>query len=211
VDSVIVYTAIIGDIDDLLPGKGIAWVDVRKRRSPGWAIRQVKRQLTDPRRESRLYKILSHQWIPGTSIWIDGTIQLKVRPKELAQYLGENDMAAFRHPSNDCALREAEIVARAGKATEEALRQAERYRKAGFPEHYGMMACGVLVRRHTEATERFNDMWWSEYSRGCVRDQVSFNYVLWKTGMKCSIIPGDLYNNRFIKKVSHRNKGVSYS
>ena len=91
-DSVIVYTAIIGDIDDLLPAKTggscIAWVDARKRRSPGWAINQVERQLTDPRRESRLYKILSHQWIPGTNIWIDGTIQLKVNPSELVECLG---------------------------------------------------------------------------------------------------------------------------
>ena len=206
-----VYTAIIGDIDDLLPTReGIAWVE-NARRSPGWAINQVKRQFADPRRESRLYKILSHQWVTGTSIWIDGTIQLKVNPEELTQYLGENDMAAFRHPSNDCALREAEIVARVGKATEESLRQAERYERAGFPRHNGMMACGVLVRRHNEAVERFNDMWWSEYCRGCVRDQVSFNYVLWKTGMKCSVIPGDLYNNRFIKKVSHKNRGVLYS
>lgn len=190
--KVIIYTAIFDGYDTLEPAPehSICFTD-QDIEAPGWEIRKVRRQFHDPRREARMYKVLSHQWFPAAdiSIWRDGN--LMQRPLAgMASYLACNDLAVSKHSSRDCIYDEARAVIELNKAAAADVNsQVNEYRQKGYPPHNGLAATGVLVRKHTEAVERMNEMWWGELSRHTVRDQLSFDYVCWKLGIDYSALP----------------------
>ena len=190
-----VYTAIFGSYDLLLPNKTlhaphVCFTDC-KINALGWDIRIVERKYRDPRREARMYKALPHRWFPDEeiTIWHDGHIGLKVLPAEVVCFLDGHDMAAFKHPWHKDIRDEAMAIIRTGRANPDVVyRQLAAYLREGCVGP--MFATGVLVRRHTEA---FNEAWWVEMLRYTLRDQLSFNYLLWKMEMECGIIPANLW------------------
>jgi hypothetical protein len=164
-----------------------------------WHVRPACDLFTSPRRNSRAHKILAHQYLEGFdySLWIDGTIWLRASPLTLIEtYLGDADVALFRHPARDCLYVEAEGCARAGYDEPETFaEQVARYRRAGHPEHNGLNECAVILRRHNARTETFNNAWWSEYCRHSCRDQVCVNYVLRMQGVRLALLPGTITDN----------------
>lgn len=147
-----------------------------------WSVRPSCQLFVDPRRNSRVHKILAHQYLPGHdySLWIDGSIRLLASARSLVDtHLADADIALFRHSERDCLYEEATICADAGHDDPSVLaEQVAQYRDAGYPEHAGLNECAVILRRHNTRTAAFNDAWWSEYCRHSCRDQVSVNYVL---------------------------------
>jgi hypothetical protein len=59
----------------------------------------------------------------------------------------------------------------------------------------------VILRRHTDAIRHLNEAWWNEIVRGSRRDQLSFNYVAWKLGLRYATFPLSLAtgNGLFVK------------
>jgi hypothetical protein len=53
------------------------------------------------------------------------------------------------------------------------------------------------VRRNVEAVIAFNECWHEEYFRGSQRDQLSFMYCVWRTGVPLSIIPQHARRNPY--------------
>lgn len=141
----------------------------------------------DPRRNSRIQKILAHQYV-GTyySIYIDGNIKLLKSPKELIEeHLKDHDLAVWKHPKRDCLYDEAIVCAKRGLDDPETIiEQAKMYEDSGFAKHKGLNECGVILRRHTRKVEEFNNAWWSEYCRHSCRDQISFMYAADKVGLR---------------------------
>lgn len=159
--KIVVYSAITGDVD-------------RPRTDDVLCFRDYDR-FRDQRLNARIYKILSHQFVTAdVSIWIDGNITLLVSPEELVSLM-PGDTCAFHHWERDCVYEEARVCIRSrlDKATT-IRRQMETYRNAGFPEHAGLAATGVLIRRHTPDVCRMNERWWTEICTHSVRDQLSF-------------------------------------
>lgn len=195
--SHVIYTVIIGAYEPLLPprvidlsAKYVCLCDVPMPEVSPWEIRVVERGGLDAQRESRRFKILSHVYFPDAeySLYNDGNI----RPKTAfpLHWLGEHDMAVCPHHVTDNAYEEAERCLQMGKGDPELIKaQMARYRAEGFPEHAGAVGCSVILRRHTEAIQRFNEAWWEEIVNGSARDQISFNYVSWKLGIGYDEIP----------------------
>jgi hypothetical protein len=204
----VVYTCITGGYDILkkVPTscKCIALTDSPPKAEAGagqqWKRVAMALQERDVRMASRLPKFLPHQFFrTDVSIWTDGHIRWKRDPKELLEFLGDNDVAMFAHPIRNCLYQEAGEVARIWPAiAKDVRRQMSHYRKEGYPEYAGLKACGVIVRRHTKATEALGNAWWAEWARWRTsRDQLSFAYACWKQGVKCSVIPGNVFKNKF--------------
>jgi len=143
-----------------------------------------------PVMNAKIFKVLSHKFIDADiSIWIDGNMRLKVSKEELVEkFLGDNDMAVFKHARTKHVYDEARELRRMLKDQTEIIdEQMEKYKAEGFDG--GMLCdCSMLIRRRTEPVARFNEQWWAEISRYSYRDQLSFPYVLWKTGLKVNII-----------------------
>uniref|UniRef100_A0A6M3IT97 TOD1/MUCI70 glycosyltransferase-like domain-containing protein n=1 Tax=viral metagenome TaxID=1070528 RepID=A0A6M3IT97_9ZZZZ len=166
----------------------------------GWkqAVCQARLTLV---REARKRKCLSHIYADTEfSIWHDGNIRLLTSPSAMVEMLGDMDLLAFAHPYRDCAYDEAGACIELGKADAEILAaQTTRYIAEGFPTHNGLCETGLLVRRHSEAIIRFNEMWWAEIEAGSHRDQASFNYVAWKTGARIKVLSGGLKRSPYLE------------
>jgi hypothetical protein len=211
----VIYTAIFGDYDSLKePQSAVKGCDfVCFTDNPNMKSNIFKIQLCppseDPARQSRKYKMLPHRYLPEYeySLWIDGSILIKkLDLKKLVQlYLSENDLALFAHPERDCIYEEVKACERLGKDNNDLMRQQiERYRKKGYPEHNGLIAAGFLLRR-TNSPElvRLSEDWWCEVKNNSKRDQLSFNYLVWKKGLNYKIISGYLWENEYFSVLPH--------
>jgi len=216
-----VYTAIFGDIDRLwsvypLASRGAdhicftdrprrevgLWTDedkptIRKGTTGLAVIPTWEQQLVEPkqglRRWARHYKAMPHRYIDADVwIWVDGNVRLLADPREIVErYLGDADLAIFRHPDRDCLYVEAEFCAQKHKDDPKTLkRQAMRYLQEGMPHKWGLPETRCVIRRNTESIRALNEAWWAELERYSVRDQVSLPFVCWQAGVKWHEIPG---------------------
>ena len=190
-----VYTAIVGDYDDLQPiGRRtpgwdyVCFTDSDVAPGSGWTIVPVEAadDLDDTRR-SRRPKILVHEAMGGydLTIWHDASMEILCDLDEfLARRMPRRAvMSVMSHPSRDCAYDEAIKCMADRRASVEALReQMAAYDREGYPRHNGLIYGGLLVRRNTPEVGELMELWWAEVLRHSRRDQVSFNYALWKFG-----------------------------
>ena len=203
--DIVVYTAITNNYDILKEAPieiqsgvdFVAFLD-SDQIATSWQIRKANSEFADPCRNAKRYKILPHIYFPEEtySLWIDGSVQIDFKfPIErlIDEYLKESDLAVFKHPERRCIYEEADACIRQGKDNPEIiLRQIAEYRNEGYPPDNGLCECAVLLRRHTEKIRQFNEAWYQEIKNHSRRDQLSFNYVAHKIGLKFCHFPGSL-------------------
>ncbi len=180
-----VYTSLVGDRDNLLENQVPEGVNFK-------VFRDKYDKFKDPRRNSRIQKILAHQYIDSEySIYMDANIRMLADPKALIEkYLKDCDIAVWKHPNRDCLYDEAIQCAKLGlDDVETIIEQAKSYEDKGFAKHKGLGECNVIFRRHTPKVEEFNNAWWSEYCRHSRRDQISFPFAVDKVGIDVRYIP----------------------
>ena len=214
--KIVVYTAIIGQIDRLwsvcptVRGKAayVCFSDIARKeaglwsgkrllekRSPGlpiWKVRQVKQQW-NPRRTARHYKCLPHRYLPDADIWIwvDGNVRLTTSPEDAVRRWLHSDLATFNHPDRNCLYSEAAFCAKYHVDIPSVLKtQTDKYRAKGMPVRWGLAETRCVIRRNTPAMREFNEAWWAEIERGSLRDQISFPFVCWSKGIRWTTIPG---------------------
>lgn len=154
---------------------------------------------------AKRYKVLSHQFIKGDSVWLDGNIY-PLDKKAIIDLLGDYDMAVFAHPHRKTVYEE---HAPARQRLPEHMKslmdeQIEHYKEQGFDG--GKLAeCGMIIRKDNLVCKEFNNKWWSEICRYQWRDQISFPYVAWKLRNKIKIryIEGNVRTNPLFKYVNH--------
>lgn len=194
-----VYTVITGGKDGMreMPeirekseAKFVAFLS-NEMSSVTWNTRPAYDRFVDPRRNSRIQKILAHQYIDTEySIYIDGNITLLTTPEELVKkYLGDYDIAVFTHPNRDCIYAEAIQCAKRGLDNAETIiEQAKMYEDSGYAKHKGLCECGIILRRHTPQVAALNNAWWSEFCRHSKRDQISFMYAVDRVGIPVNMV-----------------------
>lgn len=194
-NNILVYTAICDDYDKLKNNQVtdyadfIAYMD-NPQATEIWKIITYERKFFDPTRDAKIFKVLSHLYASEYeySLWIDGSIELRVPVKDLInRYLIEPkaDIAVYKHTYRDCIYEEAKYDIIKRKDNRCVIEpQIARYRADGHPEHWGLYACTIIFRRNCKAVEEFNNAWWAEICAGSERDQEAFSYLLRKLNMK---------------------------
>jgi hypothetical protein len=178
-----------------------------------WHVKPLHREFDDPCRNAKIHKILPHLYFPKAkySLWIDGSIQIKFQGslEELAEiYLQERDIAVFPHRTRSCAYDEAESCIKQAKDDPAVIyRQMMHYKYDNYPFSQGLAECSVILRRHTEKVRLFNEVWWNEIKTHSRRDQLSFNYVLWKLSLRYAVFPGTLAENDLFVRHPHLEPG----
>jgi len=165
---------------------------------------------------ARYYKILAHKHFPDAdvTVWLDGNVRLLIMAKSvLKNYLADADLATFTHPDRECLYDEAAFCALRGKDSKEVLsKQTTAYRKAGMPAGWGLAETKCIVRRNVARMKGLNELWWQQIEKHSVRDQVSFPFACWKSGIRWRAIPGWAgptkckNTNRAFWFISHRKK-----
>lgn len=229
----VIYTAIIGPSGDRLRplpfpttegvSRAVAFLDEAARADigqgvnfwGGWELRfPPETNEQSPRRQARRLKTLSHVVFPDADVtlWVDGCLLPLVPVERLAErYLdGSIDLATFRHEDRDCIYREAEACVRMRKDLPDViLAQMARYRADAFPPGLGLAETTAVLRRHTNEIAQFNFRWWKELSNGSHRDQLSFDYVAWKLGVRYRTLQGSRTDSPLFSWRPHLHSRVS--
>jgi len=189
----VAYTAIIGKYDVLKEPKVITegfdyvcFTDDVSLKSSVWKIRLVNNpQGLDNSRLSKKIKILCTSFLKeyDLSIWVDGSISINC---DLNIFLDENyhgeDIVLLTHPDRSCVYEEAETCIALDKDDPEIInKQMEGYKSEGYPEGNGLVSTRLMIRNHrSKKVKEFMNSWWNEVNLKSKRDQLSFNFVLWK-------------------------------
>ncbi len=220
--DLIVYTAIAGKYDSLKPVlplwqnevQFVAFMD-KPQRVPGWQIRPIHDAFDDPCRNAKIHKILPHKYFPEAkySLWIDGCIRLKSNlPFRcwIEEYLKNSDLALCKHWCRNCVYQEGAACLKFNLDAPEVInRQMNKYYFEGYPANNGLAECTVILRRHTKAVERLDELWYKEIVEGSRRDQLSFNYVAHRLGVEYAQLPGTIRSNPhfyWLQHVARRSK-----
>ncbi len=195
---VAVYTCIFGEYDKIKPVlyknsfcDYFIITDSDVNPQTGWKILNVdfpaELQNATPAMKNRYCKMHPHVLFPqyDYSIYIDGSIQIYADIFPLLGRMGEHFIGMYNHASRDCLYAEGTIVVKLGKAPKKMVdEQLSLYRKEGYPVHYGLTDCIVIVRKHNDSNcIKVMNMWWKIFLQYPKRDQLGFGYALWKNGL----------------------------
>ena len=92
-------------------------------------------------------------------------------------------------------------------------KQIEKYKKEKFPENFGLVQSNIVIRHHNSDDCIFlMNSWWEQIANESHRDQLSFNYVIWKTGLSFEYLDKALCNSKyFYWRKEHGRKNINYS
>lgn len=80
----------------------------------------------------------------------------------------------------------------------------ERYNLEEYPSNNGLIVSGVMFRKHnSQDIIKAMEFWWQELKRSSKRDQLSFDYSMWKTNTQFNWINQDIRNDGFVLEVKH--------
>lgn len=193
-----IITSIVGSKDAIREqpkseAKYICYTDDLTMKTKTWELRPAYDRFTDPRRNSRIHKILIHKYSEADiTMWIDGNIRLLKSPEEIiAEYLRPtDDMVQFLHGLRDCIYDESMVVAKLKLDDPEVIiEQAKYYEDHGYGKHKGLNAGYFIIRRNNKRTRALNDAWWADYCRFSRRDQLSLMPAIDKIGVQIHRIP----------------------
>lgn len=219
---VVVYTCCFGnyvglrEVSNRFDGcEYICFTDNADLRSETWKIRV----LTDegsPILASRRPKILPHHYLPGydASLYVDANITVGISPLELVEkYLPNGSFWVPRHFQRNCLYDEAIECAALRRGSVHKLRQEISYYKSlGMPRYFGLSENGILLRLHSRDDVReVMELWWSLYSKGSKRDQLSLPVALWKANKRFSYLEESVRNEGYQFTLASHNPGQTES
>jgi len=219
-ESIVVYTAITGGYDALKTQKEtatkdvefIAFVDEPYPDHATWDFVPAHKEFSDPNRNAKIHKVMPHLYFPDKeySLWMDGSVNIEFTfdVKRLIElYLKNADLAIFKHPERNCIYVEANTcIQRKLDSADIIINQVKRYTADKYPPNAGLVEATIILRRHTPQIIKFNEAWWEEIKKGSKRDQISFNYVAKKTGLKYNYFPGSLRKKNYLFSREGHNK-----
>ena len=194
--SLVLYSALYGDREPLNPQvfgpfthvRRVLFTDRTDLSLPGVEVIIDPLDGLDPARASRRAKLMPHRYLPEDwSIWLDNKSRLKRDPVEIIAALQAQSNAAFfayPHFRRDCVYHELQTCWENGLDDYRVLKDRQRtYRAEGMPEHAGLIEGHFIARRHHDpAAAAFGEQWFDQVRRYSRRDQISFPYLVWKTG-----------------------------
>ncbi len=210
----------------------ICFTDDHTINSKTWDVRYVEAPFPDPVRSARYYKVMVHKFLGEyeKSVWIDGNMMVIGEVNEFLQKYKGVSLAVYNHAylkrrvfgmfwirdygfARDCIYDEAKNLiekTESGRYMDDPVlieAQITRYRAEGYPAHNGLAATMVLLRDHTDMKMRqVMETWWDEITKGSRRDQLSFNYAIWKHSFPFIAISGDPRHNPYFGKMKHAKK-----
>ena len=219
----VIYTCITGDYDPIVDPsyiaegfKYICFTDAPNPTSPVWEFRPIPEELKhlSKVKQQRCIKICPHKYLPEfeTSIWIDGNVDVLGDINIfLKEECSDKSKTVFipTHPQRDCIYTEATKCIELKKDTANNINpQTAQYRKEGFPQQQGLVQTGIIIRRHNDPyCIELMEAWEKELIEHSHRDQLSFNYVLWKLGDKgFKYLDKNLFNSKYFKWYSGHNR-----
>lgn len=171
-----------------------------------------------PRLQAKIPKFFGWQLRPGYDyyLWLDSNISLA--HEDALQYFYDNcqgyDIVVLRHPRRPNIRQEVRYTRKG--INQQSLYVLGRYEGEWHKEQYAAIQSdrdfkddllvngGVFMYHNTPAVHAMFKEWWYHVTRYIIQDQISFPYVLKKSGLKINILPIDIYNCQYLKFTGHK-------
>lgn len=217
-----IFTAQFGNVDPIMPVlrpvPGVEYLVLTDRmmRVPRpWTIRLVDlpAELPTNRHRNRYCKFHATRLLADfdRSLYIDAHPQMTGDLTDLLVDFVRSgrSLGLMKHDRSVSVDDEIERSLKSGRISEEDVelhwaRQRARQRDAGFRDDLGVLRGMVILRDHRrEVTERFEDVWWEEFSTGVTRDQVALPFAVWSTGIDLFQIPDHWLRPPYLRRFEH--------
>jgi len=133
-------------------------------------------------------------------IWVDGSIIL--RENFVNQIMSEvihpgRELVNFNHSVRNNIKDELAVSITMQKYKSQNLdSQYLHYIANGFPDSIGLFENTIIIRKKNDKTNKLFDLWWLHNQMYSYQDQISYPYVLWKSGcIPDYIINENVFNN----------------
>lgn len=217
-EKICVYTCITGNYDQVvefpdLKEDNIAYylfTNNKSIKSSFWNVVYINDAELDNIRLARKIKILGHSVLNkyDITVWIDGATYPKKKISEFINEccdMGEYSLVGFRHQERDCIYDEAKACVVFGKEDKEIVKkEVEFLKKENYPHHFGLIESAVLVRRNND--KKLKDtmkLWFDMVKNYSCRDQLSFNYAVYKTSLLYNLLDMAVFNNIYFGRNMH--------
>jgi hypothetical protein len=198
-EKVVVYSCISGKYDKLQQPKSvnkdfsyICFTDQKMKNSGIWKIRPLQWKTQCPVRTARYHKLHPHNFFKeyDYSIWIDGNVTIAgnhftERIKELIN--NKIKISSAIHPYRNCIYDEIQICIDFKKDDPQIMRRQRVFlQKQKYPKNNGLFESNIVFRKHNdEKIAKIMNDWWEQIVKFSYRDQLSFDYILWKNKITC--------------------------
>lgn len=156
-----------------------------------WEIRPFPKHILklDPTRKNRYIKTHPHILFPDydISVYIDGNIDIL---SDISNIIDTNKIKCLKHSVRNCIYTEGKECIKQKKAPEELIKsQLDKYREEGYPSDNGLIEGNIIVRAHKNPDViKLMELWWNEILTKSGRDQLSFPYACWKSGVNYELL-----------------------
>lgn len=195
----VIYTAIVGNYDEILQPKVVDerfdYVlfsnDIKETNVGVWQIRPISYHDDIQTKTARWVKTHPEELLSEYefSVWMDANVRINstyTYSKSIELYLSDVKISTVKHLERDDIYSEcAEVLTYCLEDVKVVFDWIKILRKAGYPENNGLYETGVLYRKHCPIIHDMDMFWWNCIERYSRRDQLSFNYVLWKLKIEC--------------------------
>ncbi len=181
-----------------------------------WMIRPLQFQALDGTRNNRWHKMFPHKILNeyDISLYVDGNIDI-IAPNVFdyidSELLDKEKelLAVNKHPKRTCIYDEA-ITCKKYKKDQDSLidTQMQIFRELNYPIKNGLKENNMIYRiHHNDKVKAIMEEWWWWVSNYSKRDQLSFDYVLWKYNFKVHVFKEKYVRNpKYAKILPHDNK-----
>ena len=221
--KICVYTCITGGYDKLqniyvYPENidYIAFTDDVNIDNNGWNIRKIPDQALSLKSNADINRYMKmHPQIVGDydySIYVDGLVEIYSDLSNLINVVNSKyGISIHNHFERDCVYNEIKYCNLMKLGNIDKMKSFYSFLKTeGYPEHYGLLECTVIVTniRNNLALDIL-ESWWEEHkNRGTGRDQLTLPYLLWKKNIHVediSTLGNSVKNNPKFRINGHRN------
>ena len=212
----VVYTCISGNYDVLeeprfvTPGWEYICFTDQKIKSKVWDIRPLPESIENDKglnqvKRQRIVKIRPWDFIGecDVCVWVDANMVIL---GNMDNFVSRNDgaLVTTKHPDRNCIYEEAKAIVKYHKDKMANMQpQIDLYKADGYPEKAGLCETNVIIRRKNPEVQNVMDMWSDLLRKYSHRDQMSFNYVVWKLGYKLQMFSSQ-ERSRFFKYKPHK-------
>lgn len=221
--KICVYTCITGEYDDLKDIKKEEGIDYlcftnnRNIKSDTWKVVYIESENLDNISLARKNKIMMNDFIKENydiCVWIDGATVVRGNIHDFLETqckLDEYDMTVFNHGVRCCVYDEAAAIIRYRKESIEKVKKTIHFlKREKYPEKNGLTETTVLVRKtNSPEVDQTMKLWFELLMKYSIRDQLTFDYAAYKTGIKLNRLNLNVFDNHWFAWVQH-NREVSF-
>lgn len=223
----VIYTCITGNYEKLIEPSVISnnfdyicFSDDPNLTSNVWDIKPIPEDLQylSKVKQQRCIKICPHKYLSeyDTSIWVDGSIDIIGDVNVFLQKeCNEDDKIIYipEHPNRNCIYQEGITCINMKKDIINNIdTQIDKYKKENYPQKNGLVQSNIVIRKHNnKSCIEVMELWKEELIKHSHRDQLSFNYALWKTNNIdiLKYLDKKLYDSKYFKWYSRHNRGIN--